>query len=116
MTDIPEDPTPEQVQRLIDACPEAAPIAEYVCQDCGLRMSEFETVQGGHVIRGEQDDLCGPVAKANAGHRSPKERWGTCCPSDPHCEHSFLESPDLFRWMNTPISDAVAAHIDGSPS
>jgi hypothetical protein len=68
---MPEDPTPEQVQRLIAACPEAAPIADYVLL-------------------------------------SPRQRWGTCCPHDPECEHSFLDDTELSRWMDTPICDGEA--------
>lgn len=47
--------------------------------------------------------------------KTPRERWGTCCPWDPECEHSFLDSDDLVRWMNSPLSDAEAARIDGGP-
>lgn len=43
--------------------PDPTHTADYVCQHCGLRMTECETVQGGHVIRGEVPDLCGPVVQ-----------------------------------------------------
>jgi hypothetical protein len=45
--------------------------------------------------------------------RSPRERWGTCCPFDPECEHSFLDNDDLTRWMDTPLSDDEAEQFDG---
>ena len=35
---------------------------------------------------------------------TPRQRWGTCCPFDPECDHSFLDADDLARWMDTPIS------------
>jgi hypothetical protein len=47
--------------------------------------------------------------------RSPRQRWGTCCPHDPECEHSFLDvdgqgdGHDLARWLDTPITDEEAA-------
>lgn len=42
--------------------------------------------------------------------RSPRERWGTCCPSDPECEHSLIEDHrELTRVMDTPITDEDAA-------
>lgn len=47
--------------------------------------------------------------------RTPLERWGTCCPHDPECDHSYLDAldqgdgRDLERWLNTPISDEEAA-------
>lgn len=43
---------------------------------------------------------------------TPRERWGTCCPSDPECDHSFLEVDDLVRWFDTPITDASAAELE----
>jgi hypothetical protein len=46
--------------------------------------------------------------------RSPRERWGTCCPFDPECEHSFLDNDDLTRWMDTPLSDDEAEQFDGA--
>lgn len=47
--------------------------------------------------------------------RSPRQRWGTCCPFDPECEHSFIEDlDDLTRWMDTPISDDQAREIEGT--
>lgn len=45
--------------------------------------------------------------------RSPRQRWGTCCPYDPECEHSFLDDAALTRWMDTPISDEVAYEYAG---
>jgi hypothetical protein len=36
---------------------------------------------------------------------TPRERWGTCCPNDPECEHSFLDVDELTRWMDTPLDD-----------
>lgn len=45
--------------------------------------------------------------------KTPRERWGTCCPYDPECEHSFLEVVDLTRWMDTPISDEEAFEYAG---
>ena len=41
--------------------------------------------------------------------RTPLERWGTCCPSDPECDHSFMDERECSDWMRTPISDEVAA-------
>ena len=41
--------------------------------------------------------------------RTPRQRWGTCCPHDPECDHSFLDVDDLTRWMDTPITDEQAA-------
>ncbi len=43
---------------------------------------------------------------------SPKQRWGTCCPSDPECEHSFLDIDELLAWMESPITDEQAARFD----
>ena len=40
--------------------------------------------------------------------RTPRQRWGTCCPFDPECEHSFMEADELTAWMDTPISDKDA--------
>lgn len=42
---------------------------------------------------------------------TPIERWGTCCPFDPECEHSFLDEADLRRWMDSPLSDATVAAL-----
>lgn len=39
---------------------------------------------------------------------TPRQRWGTCCPSDPECDHSFLEGEALTRWMDAPITDELA--------
>ena len=45
--------------------------------------------------------------------RSPRDRWGTCCPFDPECEHSYIENPDdLTRWMDTPIHDTQAREYE----
>ncbi|MCP4897307.1 MAG: hypothetical protein GY906_10085 [bacterium] len=46
--------------------------------------------------------------------RSPRERWGTCCPGDPNCEHSFLDYPEeaLERHMDTPITDTEAEKLE----
>lgn len=41
--------------------------------------------------------------------RTPRQRWGTCCPYDPACDHSYLDDEELSRWMDTPITDAQAA-------
>lgn len=46
--------------------------------------------------------------------RTPRQRWGTCCPSDPECSHSYLDAAALTRWMDTPITDAEAAVRSGS--
>lgn len=43
---------------------------------------------------------------------SPRLRWGTCCPFDPECDHSFMDVDQLARWMDTPITDAEAALIE----
>lgn len=37
--------------------------------------------------------------------RTPRQRWGTCCPYDPECDHSFIENEALTRWMDSPITD-----------
>ena len=37
---------------------------------------------------------------------TPRERWGTCCPFDPRCEHSYLDDAALARHMDTPFVDA----------
>ena len=41
-------------------------------------------------------------------NRTPRQRWGTCCPHDPECDHSFMDLDVLARWLDTPISDARA--------
>lgn len=48
------------------------------------------------------------VPYGESGRRTPRQRWGTCCPYDPECEHSFLDVDDLVRWMDTPIDDTAA--------
>lgn len=44
--------------------------------------------------------------------RTPRERWGTCCPGDPECEHSFMDEWELDRWLDTPIPDVVAEGLE----
>lgn len=34
---------------------------------------------------------------------TPRNLWGTCCPDDPQCEHSFMSTNDLLAHMDTPI-------------
>ena len=48
---------------------------------------------------------------SESGYRSPDERWGTCCPFDPECEHSFLNEDALDEHLCTPISDDEAAAL-----
>lgn len=43
--------------------------------------------------------------------RTPRQRWGTCCPFDPECEHSYLDDLALTRWMDTPITDDQAKDV-----
>lgn len=43
---------------------------------------------------------------------SPRQRWGTCCPRDPHCAHSHLDIDTLRRWMGYPITDEHAHRIE----
>jgi hypothetical protein len=43
--------------------------------------------------------------------RSPRERWGTCCPFDPYCDHSYLADVDLMEWMDRRISDDEAIRV-----
>lgn len=45
--------------------------------------------------------------------RTPRERWGTCCPFDPRCDHSYLDNDELLRWMDTPITDDRADEVTG---
>ena len=35
---------------------------------------------------------------------TPRELWGTCCPDDPECEHSFMETNELTHYLDTPLS------------
>lgn len=43
---------------------------------------------------------------------TPAERWGTCCPHDPMCDHSiYFDNDELTVWMRTPISDDQAAEL-----
>lgn len=44
--------------------------------------------------------------------RTPRERWGTCCPYDPECDHSYLDDIALTNWMDTPIDDEEAAAVE----
>lgn len=44
--------------------------------------------------------------------KTPRERWGTCCPSDPECEHSFMEGPEFDAWFDTPLSDEKAQELE----
>lgn len=44
-------------------------------------------------------------------HLSPRQRWGTCCPFDPECEHSFMDDDVLANWMDAPITDEKATAI-----
>jgi len=51
---------------------------------------------------------------------TPREVWGTCCTSDPKCEHSFLNSDELAKYMDTPIlhgntSSAIRTQDGGVP-
>lgn len=42
---------------------------------------------------------------------TPRQRWGTCCPRDPACDHSYLDNDALTRWMDSPLSDELAAEF-----
>jgi hypothetical protein len=44
---------------------------------------------------------------------SPRQRWGTCCPFDPRCEHSYMDDRELARWMDSPLTDEQAREIGG---
>lgn len=37
--------------------------------------------------------------------QTPRQRWGTCCPNDPECEHSFLDAVELAEHMDTPVKE-----------
>jgi hypothetical protein len=52
------------------------------------------------------------TSEAPTAALSPRQRWGTCCPHDPECEHSFMEIDELIRWMNTPITDEYATEFE----
>ena len=52
-------------------------------------------------------------AHREAATRTPRQRWGTCCPSDPECEHSFMDDEALTEWMDSPISDTAARALVG---
>lgn len=43
---------------------------------------------------------------------SPRWRWGTCCPSDPRCEHSLMDDAALTLWMDTPITNEEARKVE----
>lgn len=43
--------------------------------------------------------------------RTPLQRWGTCCPFDPECDHSFMDVETLARWLDSPIDDDRAWSI-----
>ena len=45
--------------------------------------------------------------------RNPRQRWGTCCPFDPECEHSLLTDVELLSHLERPISDDEAADLGG---
>lgn len=38
---------------------------------------------------------------------TPRNLWGTCCPDDPQCEHSFMSTNDLSTHMDTPVVAAA---------
>lgn len=42
---------------------------------------------------------------------TPRQRWGTCCPNDPECDHSYLDDTFLIRHMDTPLSDFEAEMV-----
>jgi len=42
---------------------------------------------------------------------TPRERWGTCCPFDPECDHSFFDEDELRRWLDAPVTSAEALAI-----
>lgn len=44
---------------------------------------------------------------------TPLERWGTCCPNDPRCDHSFLDYDDLATWLRKPLTDKEARDVIG---
>ena len=43
---------------------------------------------------------------------TPRQRWGTCCPHDPECDHSFITDNEWDAWVDRPITDAEAAKVD----
>lgn len=43
---------------------------------------------------------------------SPRQRWGTCCPNDPECDHSLMDVDILARYMDTPLSDLEAVMVE----
>ncbi len=44
--------------------------------------------------------------------RTPRQRWGTCCPHDPECDHSFITDSEWDAWVDKPITDNEAAAVD----
>lgn len=42
---------------------------------------------------------------------TPRERWGTCCPFDPECEHSLLSDAELERWMDASLTHLATLAI-----
>lgn len=51
---------------------------------------------------------CWPREIGGMTMETPRQRWGTSCPHDPECEHSYLDDRDLTRWMDTALSDDQA--------
>jgi hypothetical protein len=47
--------------------------------------------------------------------RSPRQRWGTCCPFDPACDHSYLDDAALARWFDSPITNRHAHYVGCYP-
>lgn len=45
--------------------------------------------------------------------RTPRQRWGTCCPFDPECDHSYIDGDALARWMDSPLTNEQAAGVAG---
>lgn len=43
---------------------------------------------------------------------TPVERWGTCCPFDPKCDHSFLDEAELYAWLRRPLTDREARELE----
>ncbi len=44
-------------------------------------------------------------------NRSSRQRWGTCCPRDPECDHSLMDNDELARWMDTPLDEVQAGWV-----
>jgi hypothetical protein len=55
-----------------------------------------------------------PVAGDEVVRLTPRQRWGTCCPNDPACEHSFMDDAALARYMDTPL-EVIVMHPDDTP-